>query len=257
MKERSLVVMIHGFLGTRLQQVPMASRLSKKHDVFNYGYRSRMDTLRGHAKCLVDAVESRVGRDTPDRVHFVTHSFGGVVLHRAFMDGLMDMLPGDGKGSRAVLLGPPLRGSMVARAFQRDKLGLKGMSGDVIHAAARLILGGQSGMELMTKDAQWFERETGVIPEEVDMLVVAGAWGGGVLNPLVHGESDGVVGVSETMMRRKHARVKVPFEHNYLLHSGQVMDYVSRFLDGISVGHVVDGTGMTGDADGAKMSSRG
>lgn len=242
---QSLVVLIHGFLGGRIQLVPVASMLRKKHDVLNYGYRSREDKLSGHANVLCETVTKRLELEKHEGishrragVHFVTHSFGGVVLHRAFANGLGSILPSEVR-TRCVLMAPPLRGVAFARAFRKDRLGGPTMMRNAVHAAAAGVLGAHSGAELMMNESKWYDAQLGTIPENVDVLVVAGTYGR--INPLIDDESDGVVAVRETIMNRRHYRMEVPLTHNLLLYNGEVMRSVSSFLDGQNVGDLVEG----------------
>lgn len=234
---RELVVLAHGFLGGRVQLLPIAASLARQYDVLNFGYRSRADTLNGHSRTLVDTLKSRLGRKK-QTVHFVTHSFGGVVLHNAFRKGLVDVLGDEARKTRCVMIGPPLRGASFARAFQVDNLVGPEMVKNALHVTARTVLGEHSGGQLMMKDPGWFERTLGTIPEEVAVLVIAGSRG--KLNPLISGESDGVVAVEETMLNRRHFRLKVGMSHNLLLYTPEVITSISEFLDGNEVGELVD-----------------
>lgn len=231
---RALVVLAHGFLGGRIQLLPLAARLSSEdYDVLNFSYRSRADTLSNHSQSLIDTVRSRLSRKK-QQVHFVTHSFGGVVLHRAFAKGLGQVIGG---GSRCVLIAPPLRGAAFARAFQRERLWGPHVLKEAIHWTAKGVLGGYSGRELMMGDEMWFEKRIGEIPDDVEVMVVVGEWGR--WNPLIGGVSDGVVGVGETLMRRRHCRLKVGATHNFLLYAPLVHESICRFLSGEEVGEIV------------------
>lgn len=234
--EKALVVLAHGFLGGRIQLVPIAGYLARRYDVLNFGYKSRQDNVQGHAKCLVDVVRTSLEK-RKQTVHFVTHSFGGVVLHRAFSEGLAETLADGTEQCRCVMIAPPLRGACFARAFQREKIRGPDMIRGAIHSAARGILGGKAGLQLLMHDEEWFTREIGDIPESVKVLVVVGS--GGRLNPLIDGESDGVVGIKESVLTREHFRMQVGMTHNLLLYSPAVMQGISSFLDGKDVGEMV------------------
>lgn len=260
-KGRALVVLVHGFLGTRIQLIPMASMLARKYDVLNFGYRSRQDTVRGHAQLLHDTVAERLDSETRLRggvqptVHFVSHSFGGVVVHRALSEGLCKNIRKDGKAvdvggqgaTRCVMIAPPLRGAAFARAFQRDRLRGPNFLKGALHATAASILGPNSGAELMHRDTGWFSEALGVVPEHIGVLVVAGAWGRP--NPLIDDVSDGIVAVRETVMNRRHFRVHVKLTHNFLLYSKEVRECVGTFLEGRNVGELVDGVALRTQID--------
>lgn len=240
---RALVVFVHGFLGGRVQFLPMASAFSRMYDVFNYGYASRQDSVRGHAEQFLDTVTNRIHseqskrKQSPTDIHFVTHSFGGVVLHRAFADGLAKVLPDNGCKTRCVMIGPPLRGASFARMFQKQSISGPVFVRDVVHGTAALVMGDNCGAQLLMNDPKWFDNEIGRIPNQIGMLVIAGQYGR--LNPLIKDASDGVVTLQETMMNRNHSRLHVNLTHNLMLCSPYVMNSVSSFLGGYSVGHIV------------------
>lgn len=231
--ERALVVLVHGLFGSRVQLLPIALSLSKKYDILNFGYKSRADNLKGHCQSLVDVVETRLMRET-QRVHFVSHSYGGLIVHRAFSEGLRDILGENLGHGRCVLIGPPLRGASFARSFQKQNIrGIETVR-SVIHGTARAVLGDHSGAELLMKDERWFKRQIGQIPQEIEVLVIAGSCGR--MNPLIDGDSDGVVGVSESLLHRKHYRMELNLTHNLLLFSPTVLRSISQFLNGEHVG---------------------
>lgn len=233
---KQLVVLVHGFMGARAQLLPMAASLVRRYEILNLAYRSRQDTLAGHAKSLVDNLSLRLERDR-NVVHFVTHSFGGLVVNKAFSHGLQELLGDDRRQSRCVLIGPPLRGAAFARAFQRENIAGPEMVRDALHMTASTVLGEYCGKELMMNDERWFDENIGTIPEDIEVLVVAGSYGR--LNPLIDGDSDGVVGVEETKLKRKHFRLEVGSTHNLLLYTPAVIESVSTFLQGGEVGELV------------------
>lgn len=242
---KALVVLTHGFLGARVQFLPMAASLARKYDVLNFGYRSRANDLESHAESLIDAVQARLRRKE-QVAHFVTHSFGGLVLHRAFAKGLGEILDSTLHETRCVLIAPPMRGASFARAFRRENVVGPEMLKTAIHSTARIVLGNNAGSQLMMNDELWFEKELGTIPKAVNCLLVVGR--AGRLNPLISGESDGVVGIDEATLNRDHHRLEVKLTHNLLLYSPLVMKSISAFLEGQGVGTFVTGLRETSQA---------
>lgn len=236
---RGLVVLLHGFLGARVQMQPLAMALSPRYDVLNFGYRSRAAPLRQHSEGLIDAVATHLGRQDvyPSSVNFVSHSFGGLVVHRAFAAGLGAAL-GDLIGSaRCVMIAPPVQGAALARAFRRDNVAGPQVVRDLVHGAARAVLGSHAGYELLMKDEQWYAAELGRIPDQVQVLVVAGT--GGRLNPLIGDVSDGIVGKTESILHRPHYRKELRLTHNLMVYSPSVISCIKDFLDGVEVGTLI------------------
>ncbi|PXF41519.1 hypothetical protein BWQ96_08775 [Gracilariopsis chorda] len=233
---RGLVVLLHGFLGARLQMLPLAVALSSQYDVLNFGYRSRAAPLREHSEGLIDAVTTHLERQNvfPSSVNFVSHSFGGLVVHRAFAAGLGAVLGDHLSSARCVMIAPPVQGAALARAFHRDNVAGPQVVRDLVHGAARVVLGSHAGYELLMKDEQWFAAQLGRIPDQVQVLVVAGT--GGRLNPLIADESDGIVGKAESILHRPHYRKELRLTHNLMLYSPSVISCIKDFLDGVEVG---------------------
>lgn len=235
---RSCVFLVHGFLGGRIQLLPIAASLAREYDILNFSYRSRTQTLRVHSESLIDAVSARLKKGN-QTIHFVTHSFGGVVLHHAFANGLQEVIEDNLSETRCVLLAPPLRGAALARTFQRKNIKGPDLFKSAVYTTAKTILGDQAGRELMCNDETWYDKQVGVIPEKVKLLVIAGTLGS--LNPLIDGESDGVVAVRETIPNRLFYQKRISLSHNLLVTSPTVISLIYEFLDGNEIGELVHG----------------
>lgn len=203
--------------------------------VLNHGYKTRKALLHEHSDNLIETVKSRIAvSNAPRNVHFVTHSFGGVVLKSAFARGLADVIP---RETRAVLLAPPLRGAVIGRTFEEETLGervLPQSARRVLRAAARFYVGNAAGLQLLTKPPEWFEQQTGKFPPNVDVLVIEGKLP--VINPVIGDVSDGIVACRETMISTPHRRCSISIPHNFMLFSPTVMRLVRNFIDGKPVG---------------------
>lgn len=186
----------------------------------------------------MDAIDTRVKHDAPKHVHFVSHSFGGVLLCSAFKEGLAEVLP---HGTRCALIAPPLRGAVLARTLEEMDFRGPDVVRRAVRAMARTFTGPSSGMELRTCGPAWFEA-TGHIPNDIPVLVVEGA--PGHVNPMIRGESDFVVGSDETQLNRPHRRLRVGLTHNLLLMSPTVLGDVRKFVRGEEVGILDEGKTM-------------
>ncbi|MDT0630627.1 esterase/lipase family protein [Rubrivirga litoralis] len=117
------VLLLHGLGRTGLSMMPLARALRRAgfspHVV---DYPSRRRTVQALVEIVlaprVNALlAGGAGREPAARVHFVTHSLGGVVV-RAFAAGRYDRGRPLPEGSRAVMLAPPHGGSEVADALR-------------------------------------------------------------------------------------------------------------------------------------------
>jgi pimeloyl-ACP methyl ester carboxylesterase len=101
------VVLLHGLGRTRASMWLVAHEARRRGmDVLNWGYPSRARSIAEHAAALREQAGPRIER--AERVHFVTHSLGGIVVRRFLADA---PLPNMG---RALMLAPPNAGSEVA-----------------------------------------------------------------------------------------------------------------------------------------------
>lgn len=233
---RDLVVLIHGFGAHKASLLPLSVAIADgRYHILNHGYLTRQRYMHEHSDDLIDAVSSRIEKERPDRVHFVTHSFGGCVLRSAFGRGLQDVLPSPMK-TRAVLIGPPLRGAVFGRNFEDMALGesvVPKRAREALRTAARYYVGPKSGLQLISKSPEWFE-QAGAFPTDINILVIEGKLP--VNNPIIGQESDGIVTCQETMLPTPHRRYTVSTPHNLMLLSPSIMRVVKDFLDGNSVG---------------------
>lgn len=207
------------FLGTRVQMVPMAAKLYRcGFDVINFGYPTRRHNLEDHALTLVDVIQSNIARTQPKQVHFLSHSFGGVVLRAALKN---PDCPEIAQTGRVVLVAPPIRGSSFARALKRLPRPLSQL--------ASVIVGKASGSQLMDQPREWYD-SSGGFPKKSKVLLIAG--NAGKMNPWIDEDSDGVVALSETQVSSPHRRIVLNATHNLLMYHSRVLDAATRFLNG-------------------------
>ena len=142
------------------------------------------------------------------RVHFVTHSLGGILV-RALL--ARDPLPNLG---RVVMLAPPNRGSEIVDAW-----------GDSPLFAWAL---GPTAQELGT-DADSLPNRLPAADYEVGVIA-----GTDSINPvgsaLIPGESDGTVSVESTQLPGMTDFVSLPVSHTFIMNAEEVQSQVLHFL---------------------------
>jgi hypothetical protein len=80
---------------------------ARDFNVFNFSYQTRQGSIESHAAALVSYIKQRATTD--DEIYFISHSLGSLVIGHALPE-LVDF-----NLQRAVFLGPPLKGSIVAQ----------------------------------------------------------------------------------------------------------------------------------------------
>jgi pimeloyl-ACP methyl ester carboxylesterase len=168
-----------------------------------FHYRSVAGSMSDIAMRLGDFVR----RLPAERVHFVGHSLGGIVIYRT-LEQVTDLPPG-----RVVFLGTPAVASRAALGVA-ERL-----------AFASKILGRCIAEELLTEQTRRWQvgRELGIVAGTRPVGL------GQFFGPL-DGDSDGTVAVSETRLPGATDFITMPVGHMGLLMSARVARQTCRFL---------------------------
>jgi pimeloyl-ACP methyl ester carboxylesterase len=202
------VVLVHGLGRTPASMLVLETRLEGAgYRVVNFGYPSRSEPL----EALTDSLENAVREccsETERRLHFVTHSMGGVLV-RGYLAQRED--PFDG---RVVMLSPPNQGSEIVDAYADSPL-------------LRSLLG-PSGVRLGT-DSTGIARELG--PVDFSLGIITGDRS---INPigswLIPGPDDGKVAVSRARVEGAADFIVVPATHTFIMNRRDVAEQVTHFL---------------------------
>ncbi len=196
------VIVLHGLWFQAAIVRPLCRRLGDAgfHAVA-FGYPTMRRDLDHNARALA----AFAARAPGDRLHFVGHSLGGLVLLR------MIALAAPARLGRVVLLGSPCVDSRVVDVLSR-------------WAAGRAILG--AGI------AQWRRAPMAAVPDGVAVAVIAGdrPWGLGQLVARLDRPHDGVVRVAETRLPGLADHLTLPATHAGLLFSREVARQTGAFL---------------------------
>ncbi len=198
-----IVVCTHGIWMKGWVMRPISRYLSAQgHECKQYSYHSIRRTPKENALILgrfVDQLDA-------DIVHFVGHSYGGIILLHYF-----EMF-NSAKPGRVVMLGTPLTGSSVARHISKNSFIKNSMLGN-------------SAKALHGHVPAW----KGTRP----LAIIAGTQGQGMghmLGAPLEKPNDGTVAVSETKIENCTLHIQVPYSHIGMLLAKSVAITVDEFL---------------------------
>lgn len=210
---RETVVLLHGLGQSRFSMLPLERALHRAgYRTVNRSYptrRAALDAIAG--TWLRDLVAAEAGPDRTPRVHFVTHSMGGIVL-RLWLDGA-GAPPHLG---RTVMIAPPNRGSEMS-----DRL--------APWAPFRWLLGPNLGRLGTARDA--LPQTLGPWPVAAELGIIAGTK---PLPPLrfspVPRPHDGLVAVAATHLAGARDHTRLPYSHSGILFRRATAAQVAAFL---------------------------
>jgi len=143
------------------------------------------------------------------KVHFVTHSLGGILVRQYLLHHQIDNL------GRVVMLGPPNKGSEVVDKL-RDFPGFR-------------FINGEAGLEMGTGESS--------VPNKLgaanfDLGIIAGTRSVNlILSRMIPGTDDGKVSVENTRLEgmRDHLQMKVT--HPFMMRNAKVIEQVIHYLE--------------------------
>ncbi len=204
---REIAVLLHGLGRSDRSMRPLERRLaSAGFEVRSLHYPSTERTPDE----LVAYLDAELGRCCTGaaRLHFVTHSLGGILVRAYLQEHRPPRL------GRVVMLAPPNRGSEYV-----DRFGASPLFREVL---------GPTAAELGTGPDSLPNR---LPPPDFEFGVIAGTRSANPLAELViPGENDGTVSVASTQLPGMADFVKVPTTHTAIMGSDEVARHVVEFL---------------------------
>lgn len=203
------VILLHGITKSPKMMLLLEKQLNQAgYITHNIHYPSTSFTIEILAQQKLAPIVEHVST-TATRLHFVTHSMGGIVL-RAYLQDLSVNNVG-----RIVMLAPPNRGSEVTQFFKSWLL--------------YKWIYGPAGQQLGIKGKQAiYQQFNGV---DIETGIIAGNWTFEFwFRWLFKDSNDGKVSIKSTTLDNIHDHLVVPFSHANIVRSQYVARQVVRFL---------------------------
>jgi len=202
-----VVIFLHGLGRSSKSMSPIMKGLTDKSQTpVPFEYPSTQVSLADCAEYLAKVIASL---DQVERISFVVHSMGGLVVRRYLQDHK------DPRHHRFVMLGTPNQGADLADMLHKNFL-FKAVYGP-------------AGQELVSK-------EDGTIASlpvpDFPFGVIAGGKGDGAgYNKILKGDNDGTVTVESTRLDGASDFMVVPRIHSFLMNDPAVIEAVNCFLE--------------------------
>jgi len=207
MKKCDSVILLHGLARTNRSLRKLEGEL-KHHGfhVINSTYPSRKHNVQKLVELTMN--EAILKCKNADKIHFVTHSMGAILLRSYLKSSPVENL------GRVVMLGPPNQGSQVV-----DRL--KNLPGFK-------FINGPAGMQLGT-NVDDLPKTLGAV--DYDVGVIAGSKSVNfILSMMLPGPNDGKVSVESTKLAGMSDHIVLPVTHPFMMKNDDVISQVLHYL---------------------------
>jgi len=179
------------------------------YSVFNCNYPSRKQPIELLSiNTIAQAMQHCLEEFHPARIHFVTHSMGGIMVRYYLSQHSLPEL------GRVVMLGPPNAGSELV-----DRL-----SGYQLFT----LINGPAGKQLGT-EASSLPNSLGPVDYEVG--IIAGNKNLNLLSSiLIPGDHDGTVSTQSTRLEGMTDFIQLPCSHSFMMNRQDVIQQTLQFL---------------------------
>lgn len=207
--EAECVVLLHGIGRSPRSLSRLESGLSDRgYRVFNLDYPSTKFPIEYLAEEVLHPLVERLRRESSAKLHFVTHSMGGIVVRYYLQHHDLPNL------GRIVMLSPPNGGSELADLLNRNAIFKRFMA--------------PAGRQLGT-DKDRLPRRLGAADFEVG--IIAGNKSYNPINSLIlDGPDDGTVTVESTKLLGMADFIVLRYSHRSIIRSKEVICQVIHFL---------------------------
>ncbi len=206
---KEYVVLLHGLARSSRSMVPLQKALSKKgYGTCNIDYPSTDYTIEDISKKYLHAALKRSIPNDADRIHFVTHSMGGILVRHYLKNNPLNHL-----GS-VVMISPPNAGTEVV-----DTLG---------NIFIFKLLNGPASTQLGTGPKS-IPKQLGPVNFKLGILTGSKSINP-ILSAMIPGKDDGKVSVRRAQVQGMSDFMVVPHSHPFIMRSKEVIEQTVYFL---------------------------
>ncbi len=208
-KDSEAIILLHGLARTS-RSMNKADKLltTYGYKIINVDYPSRSADISTLAQQYIAQALKQCDRNDVTKIHFLTHSMGGILLRNYLASQSIDKL------GRVVMLVPPNQGSEVV-----DKLGCWRLF---------YFFNGPAGLQLGT-DKNSMPNQLG--PVNFQLGIIAG---NKTINPLlswlIPGANDGKVSVSRAQVAGMNDFIVMPYSHSFIMIREAVIEQALYFI---------------------------
>ena len=213
------VILLHGLKRSFRSLEKLEKHLSDLgYRVINLDYPSTKYPIPDLAEGILDEVVSECKQKHAEKIHFVTHSMGGIVVRYYLKHHKLPQL------GRVVMLSPPNGGTELVDFHRKSLLFKK------THGPAGMQLG--TGEESLPLELGPVDFELGIISGNRSFYPLNSA--------LIPGPDDGIVSVERTKVEGMTDFLLFPYSHPFIMQKEAVLEQVVQFLKSGKFSHQED-----------------
>lgn len=213
------VILLHGLARTASSMEDMEIALKENgYTVVNVDYPSREHKIEDLATTVIPESIASCNTHTPGKIHFVTHSLGGILVRYYLAHNTMDNL------GRIVMLSPPNQGSEAVDAL-KDFPGF-------------YLINGPAGEQLGTDDASI---PNNLPPVDYDVGIITGDETiNYILSMLIPGDDDGKVSIESAKVPGMLDFLIVHHSHPFIMEADDVITQTLTFIRSGKFDHALE-----------------
>lgn len=208
--DQECVILLHGLARTKFSMGKLASELKSDYQVINRTYPSRKYTVEELAKRAIE--ESLNECKDPVKIHFVTHSLGGILVRQYLHQQSLEKL------GNVVMLGPPNQGSEIVDFFQQSPF----------LATLFDTANGPAGKQLGT-NADSTPNSLGAVDFPLGVIAGSKSYTPFLAN-FLPGEGDGKVTIERSKVDGMIDHLVLPVDHTFMMRDGSAISQIKHFL---------------------------